>query len=357
MKSNSSVSADRSRVRFALIGTGHFAPWFARYLNEVGELVAICDPSLEARARFFEATQLALPEFDDHEKLLAGVDFDAVAVTGPNHTHKQVTLAAAKAGKHVFCEKMMAPSVADCWEMVRACEAASVRLMVGHKRRLRPPWSRMIELRRELGEVVAISAIGYFDARNEGFGGWWTREAQSGGLLALSGVHELDWMRAMCGDVLAVSAIAAPSIDPRYDFSDSIQVTLKFRSGAVGSLGVSLSYPLLRYRQVCGAEVVTRKGGMRLVSSFQHVDLSWRTFEDDEIRHERCKAMGDDPVGVNEAFLIELGDFVRWITEGSEPCLTWREGLRCVELVEAARHSAKQGGAWISLPLYPAWEK
>lgn len=344
-------------VRFALVGTGNFGPWFARYLNEVGELVAICDPSEKARAGFFEVTQSRLPEFDRFERLLEDGSFDAVTITGPNHLHKEMTIAAARAKKHVFCEKAMAPTVADCWEMVKACQENDVRLMVGHKRRLRPPWARMIELRREVGDPVMISITGYFDGRPDDFKGWWTRESESGGLLMLSGVHELDWMRAMGGEVECVCALSGPQIDPRYDFSDSLQVLLRFRSGAVGSLGVSLSYPLSRYRQVCGADVVTRGGGMRLVTSFNEADLIWQKFKDDEPQREHFEEPSGDPVGVHDAFLREVGDFARWITgETDAPCLTWREGLRCVEVIEAARRSARQNGEWISLPLYPEWE-
>ena len=310
------------KLRFALIGTGNFAPWFARYLNEVGELVAICDPSESARSRFFAAAQLEVPGYASNERMFADRAIDAVAISGPNHMHKEAVMAAARAGKHVFCEKMMALTVPDCWEMVRACEAAGVRLMVGHKRRLRPPWARMIELRKDLGEVAVISLMGYFDARPEEFKGWWVDEGLSGGLLALSGVHELDWMRAMCGDVQALSAVSGPAIDSRYNFPDSIHVSLKFHSGAIGSLAVSLSYPLLRYRQVCGAEVVTRRGGMRLVTSFQQADLSWQGAEENQAHHERFEQPGGDPVGVHEAFRKELGDFVRWIVDDAEPCLS-----------------------------------
>ena len=202
----------------------------------------------------------------------------------------------------------------------------------------------MIQLREQLGQVAAMSIVGYFDARADDFKGWWTRESESGGVLALSGVHELDWMRALCGDVQAVSAVAGPQVDMRYDFSDSIHVTLRFESGAIGFLGVSLSYPLRRYRQVYGAEVTCREGGMRLVTSFQEVDLYWRSLAESEEHHERFEEPGGDPVGANEALRKETREFVRWIVDGTEPCLTWREGLRCVELIEAARRSSKQDG-------------
>ena len=168
------------KLRFALFGVGDFGPYFAPYIREVAELVAICDPNPDAQRAFAEKTGLQLPEFDDPERLLESVDIDAVAITSPNFTHKEIALAAARAGKHVYCEKAMANSVSDCWEMVRACESAGLRLMVGHKRRLRPPWARMIELRNQLGPVAAITACLYYDARPYDHQGWWTRESLCG---------------------------------------------------------------------------------------------------------------------------------------------------------------------------------
>ena len=339
------------KLRFAVIGCGDFAPYFAPYINEVAEVVAICDPRPEGRARFRQLTGLALLEFEDYERLLAEVDLDAVAITSANHTHKAIAIAAARAGRHVFCEKAMAPTVPDCWQMVRACEAANVRLMVGHKRRLRPPWARMIELREQLGPVFAISSCLYHDARPYDFRGWWTRQAQSGGTLPVAGVHTIDWMRAMCGDVATVRAVAAPRIDERYDFPDTMHVELQFCSGALGSLTTSLSYPLLKFRESGGPLVISRDGGMRFVPFLDHIDLYWQHKDDHTPHHERF-----DDLGFDHAFRKEIGDFVRWIIEESQPCLTWVEGLRCVEVMEAARRSAKENGVVTRLPLYPELE-
>jgi predicted dehydrogenase len=95
---------------------------------------------------------------------------------------------------------------------------------------------------------------------------------------------------------------------------------------------------------------------MRLLTFPHHAELHWQLLGESEARQQRFDAKGRDPVGVEFAFRKELGDFVRWVEEGTEPCLTWREGLRCVEVIEAARRSAKQKGSWIQLPLYPELE-
>lgn len=341
----------RQKLRFALFGLGEFGPSFLPYLNEVAEVVAVCDPSAAAIARFQRQMGAAIPAFEHYESLFDLIEVDAIAITTPNFTHKPLTIAAAQRGKHVYCEKSMALDVPECWEMVNACDAAGVRLMVGHKRRLRPPWARMIELREELGEAVAISAISYWNIQQYNYPAWWKRAELTGGTLSLSGVHTIDWMRAMCGDVARVSALAAPQIDPQYTYPDSLHVTLQFHSGAVASFTVSIHSPLLHFRESGGPQVVYRHGGARFVPYMDHIDLDWQRSSEQVAQHERF-----DDLGFDYAYRREVGDFVRWITDGDVPCLTWREGLRCVEVMEAAHRSAQQDGSWQSLPLYPELE-
>ncbi len=340
-----------TKLRFALFGCGDFGPYFAPYIMEIAELVAICDPNPAALAEFSRRVSGSFRDYQHPAQLLDQEDIDAVAIASPNFTHKDIAVQAAQHGLHVYCEKPMAVSVPECWEMVRACDAAGVRLMVGHKRRLRPPWARMIELREKLGDVIAITSCQYYDARPYDLHGWWTRAAQSGGLLDIADVHILDWMRAMCGDIDVVRAQAAPQMDGRFDFPDTMHTELRFHSGAVATLNASLGYPLLKFREAGGPLVVCRHGGMRFVPFLDHIDLYWQHHRDADPHHERF-----DDLGFDHAYRLELGDFVHWIRDGSEPCLTWREGLRCVEGMEAAHRSAAENGSTIQLPLYPELE-
>ena len=98
-------------LRFALFGTGDFGPQFSRYIGEVGQLVAVSEPDSNRLAAFVEQTGLDLDQYTDHQSLLDGTDCDAVAITSPNHTHREIAVAAAGAGKHVYCEKAMANTV------------------------------------------------------------------------------------------------------------------------------------------------------------------------------------------------------------------------------------------------------
>ena len=342
-----------SRLKAAMVGCGGFGTSFAPYVMNHADLVAVCDPNAESRAACLKTLNLDLPQFDDHQSLLAGIEFDAVVIASSNHTHAPLALAAANAGKHIFCEKAMASNVHECWAMVRAAEANGVKLMIGHKRRLRPPWARMIELaQKELGAPLAIEVPGFHDGRLYNFGGtWWAQKEKSGGTFALAGVHPVDWMRGMAGDIRQVSAVAGPRRDRAYDFPDIMAATYVFESGTVGCIQVALDWPLLKFRETFGPQVVCELGGIRLVPTMDYIDLFWTKDGEETIRHERF-----DDLGFDHAYNLEFGDFVCWIAEDRPPCLTWQEGLRCVEAMEAAYHSAEQDGAPVTLPLYPELE-
>jgi predicted dehydrogenase len=97
------TSSGSGRVRVGLVGAGGFGSYTADIIAQIREL------------------QLA-----------------GVAVVTPHNTHRDIAVAAARAGRHVFCEKAMAINAAECHEMIDAAASAGVKLMVGHKRRFRP---------------------------------------------------------------------------------------------------------------------------------------------------------------------------------------------------------------------------
>lgn len=342
------------RLRLGLIGCGDFGKELGRYFQEVADIAALCDVNATGMETTARELGLDVPTFSDYRDLLTTGGLDAVAITAANFVHAEIAVAAARAGLHVYCEKAMARTVPECWDMVRAARENGVKLMVGHKRRLRPPWARMMELTDDglLGEVLAINVAEYCDNRPYNFfDAWWSDPELGGGFFHMHGVHVIDWFRGMCGNARQATALYGPQHDERYGFRDVVHATFQFESGALATLCGGLSYPIHKFRESQGPWGECRNGGFKMVPHLDYIDLYWQRLDEDQTHHERF-----DDLGFDHAFSLETRDFARWVQEDRTPCLTWVEGLRCVELMEAAYHSAEAGGQPVTLPLYPELE-
>ena len=344
----------RHKLRLGLIGCGGFGGTIGSYFLNLADITALCDLDSKATAATARQLSLDVPRYVDYRRMLEKAQLDAVIIATINAVHADITVAAAEAGLHVFCEKAMARTVPECWQMVRACRKNNVRLMIGHKRRLRPPWARMIELTDDslLGDVLSVTVAQYADLRPYNFSdNWWGDPELSGGHFATHGVHVIDWFAALCGRATKVSAYFGPQHKHAYKYPDIIHATYQFRSGALASVSSGMSFPLHEYRESQTPWAQCRHGGFKLVPCIDHIDLYWQRGDSRDIHHERF-----DDLGFEHAFQLEAVDFVRWVTEDRKPCLTWIEGLRCVEMMEAAYRSAEKGGEVIELPLYPELE-
>lgn len=337
-------------LRFGLIGCGSFGVHLGEYLLEVGQIAAVCDVDRQRAEDTAKELALDVPVFTDYAELIKECELDAVAIAAANFVHCEIACAAAQAGLHIYCEKAMAVNLDECWKMVNAAQQNNVKLMVGHKRRLRISWSRMIELTSDecLGQPLAMSVTQYADMRPYEYPGtWWSDPKLSGGPFALLGVHVLDWFRAMCGDVECVSAQFGPQIESGYNFPDVVHALYRFRSGALATINTSFMYPLARFREAQGPTVQCRNGGFKLVPEMETIHLYWKRLDESDTHHEEFSVPDDFP----PAYRREIGDFAAWITEDRKPCMTWEEGLRCVEMMEAAYRSAEIGGQRVDFPL------
>lgn len=341
--------SNRDEVRFALVGCGNFG----RHLASIGQglprmvLTALCSRSQSSVDLARKELGPDLPGFTSVHDLMSGAGelFDAVMICSSNHRHCEQAVAAARAGKHVYCEKAMALTTDECWQMVDAAQEAGVRLMVGHKRRLRPPFVRLKELALsgEVGEPVAIQICSWHHYPPTP--DWWMRKDQAGGLLARVGVHDIDVMRAVMGDVEKVSAVSVPTVTGEADYDECMAVMMRFRSGTVGSLQAGFRFGPLPLRECCAPWIQCTGGGIRMVTHKDCIELIWGP-DPEHLKHERF-----DDLGHRTAFRAELASFADWVLDGTTPVLSWEEGLRCVEVMEAAYRSAGLGSLPIDLPL------
>jgi predicted dehydrogenase len=192
-------------IRLGFIGCGGINRHHAKAIRgEVPglEITAAADVSLEARGAF-EKENPGVALYDDYKAMLEKAAIDAVCIGLPTGLHPEATIAAAKAGKHVFCEKPMAMNLADADKMNRACAAAGVTLMVGHVRRYDPDWGTFKGL-------IESGAIGRPVLWRQTAGGpppaspWFMDAAMGGGPFMDGAVHNWDFANWVFGKPVEV---------------------------------------------------------------------------------------------------------------------------------------------------------
>lgn len=178
-----------------------------------------------------------LPSLDD---LVNTHGIEAVLIATSHDSHLAVAEAAFTARKHVFCEKPMALSVADCRQMIAAADRARRVLLVGQVLRLAPAVKAAGGLLggERFGAPVMASVVRCDQLPRAG---WWTTRAASGGTIFSPGVHEVDLLNMWLGEPVRVQAVGAPKLQPALDYPDSLVTTLGYESGAIASAVLSLS--------------------------------------------------------------------------------------------------------------------
>jgi predicted dehydrogenase len=181
----------------------------------------------------------------DYAAALSDPAINAVVLATPHSLHLEQVLAAARAGKQVFCEKPLALTGSDAKKMLEACKRAGVVLGVGHNRRW---WPAMRELKRivdsgELGTLLHFEAHNSNENSNQVTGGWRTLPAESpGGGMTGAGLHALDALVALAGPVARVRAQLLVRKPPPAPL-DSVTAMLEFESGASGLLATVRATP------------------------------------------------------------------------------------------------------------------
>jgi UDP-N-acetylglucosamine 3-dehydrogenase len=244
-----------SDVRVALIGCGGMGKGLVTQLKTIEDavLVAGADPLEEARSKFAEAFEA--PTFESLDQLLAEVEVDGVIVAVPNDLHAPLTIQAAEAGKHVFCEKPMSLTLASCRAMIDACHKAGVKLQVGQVLRYLPDFQKTLAMiaAGELGEP-RHGAIFRTGRPTETWGRAWRNDpARCGHYLFEVAVHELDFARCVFGKPVAVSGWDTPRVPGKSLWSQATTAVIEFESGAVCVHVEGMFNPIGRSEmEICG---------------------------------------------------------------------------------------------------------
>jgi predicted dehydrogenase len=231
------------KLRICMVGAGRVGKLhsgnFRRYLPD-GEVVALVDSYQGILDE--TGTEFGIQgRYTSLEEALDKSEFDAVVITTPTPTHRPLAVLAAEHGKHVFLEKPMAMSLAECDEIIAACQRNSVHLQLGFMRRFDPDFALAFERiqQGEIGEPMLVKSL----THGPGLPPPWARDLKtSNGNLAEVNSHDLDATRwLMSSNIKRIYMEVANfkgaerGVDTE-NFYDNLITTLKFESGGLGSI-------------------------------------------------------------------------------------------------------------------------
>jgi predicted dehydrogenase len=268
--------------------------------------------------------------YDTMAKLAENPDIDVVYVVTPNALHAEHTIAAAKAGKHVLCEKPMEVSPEKCQQMIEACKAAGKQLAIGYRLHFEPNNLECIRLAREkvFGDLRFIEA---------GFGfpigdpkQWRLNKALSGGGPMMDvGIYALQALRYLSGEEpVAVSAIATTIDKEKFrDIEETLLWQMKFPSGVLGSGNTTY-----RFGGINRFSANAERGWFGMTPAYSYHGLRASRSDGETIQLTDI-----------DQFVAEMDDFAQCILENRPTCVPGEEGLRDMKIITAIYESARTG--------------
>jgi myo-inositol 2-dehydrogenase/D-chiro-inositol 1-dehydrogenase len=325
-------------VRIGIIGAGRIAQIMSAAYSQIREcrLLAVNDVIRKAAERL--AARFNIPTiYDDYRELLACQEVDAVLVCVPTQLHEEVTLAAAQAGKHIFCQKPMALTVEQCERMTEAAESNGVVLQVGFMLRFTPPFGEVKQRLDggEIGTLIAIrSAVFGWEPTDE----WFYDPARGGGVLIDTIIHTFDLYRWYAGEVRTIFAMGDAFVlegARKYQTPDNVMCSFRFKNGAMGELyGTWTSGYGDKTLELYGTggsifvDLLNKQGGQLFIKS---------------PLNDRSSPQGWSNLGImwKYGYLAEAKQFISCVLGDAPPLATGRDGIEAQKLALLASQSIR----------------
>lgn len=315
-------------MRVGIIGAGYVGGLHAAVLarDERVRVAAIHDISRDRVERLASSTGAAIAR--DAEALIEGVD--AVYITTPNTKHTGLALAAIAAGKHVFCEKPMATSIADARAVLDAASQTNALFQVGHNRRFAPVYAA---LKQMLAESAPPHSAHVKMNRGELINPEWVGDPKiTGGFLYETTIHMFDMMRFLFGEVVSLDAVGSSH---EYPETDDFSVLLRFESGMHATLASSADatwlFPFERVEVFCHHRTFATRE-MESISGSEGLDGRYFTQTMQQLSKEE-----------KWGYAQEDRAFVDSVVNGAPVAVTAVDGFKSVELVDACYRAVRSG--------------
>lgn len=336
------------KVKLAVLGAGLIGK---RHIQHVlaepqAELSAVIDPTPLGR-EIAQASGVAW--FPSFAAMIAADRPDGIIVATPNQLHVENGIEAVDAGIPVLIEKPIADDVSDGEKLIRAAEAAGVPILTGHHRRHNPMMQKAKEIidSGELGRVLVANAMFWLFKPDDYFDAGWRRQAGAGPVF-LNLIHDVDNLRYLFGDIVAVQAQESNAVR-RNVVEETAVILMEFASGLLATASVSDSvvapwswemttgenpaYP--KTEEAC--YVVGGTHGSLMIPTLDVWKNGakrswWEPFETHRVAVE-----DEDPLA------LQIRQFCRVIRGEETPLVSGREGLNTLKVITAVKQSAVTG--------------
>ena len=324
-------------LRFAAVGLGDISDMFMRACAQSNrcKVTALVSGHADEKAPKYEALYGISPKsvysYENFDEIAHNREIDAVYIGLPNSMHAEYTIRAAKAGKHVLCEKPMAISSAECQSMIRACRQARVKLMIAYRVHYDPMWQQIRDLARSgaIGDLQGFQG-GFYGQKTSG----WRldRKLAGGGSLFDLGIYPLNTLRWISGEEPTTYAaqVATKRKGPQFaSVEESVEFSMKFASGMLASSGSSYGEDGGCYLSIDGAE-----GNILVQPAFFYEGLKYTGHT------ISGPVSGESPGKQPYQFTLEADHFADCVQNDTEPATPGEEGLKDLFAMEAIYRAA-----------------
>ncbi len=332
----------KTSMRFCVIGAGRAGIIHARNIARrirAAELTALCDADAASLRKAGEELGVSTL-LSDYRAAVVREDIDAVVIVTPTFLHCEIACLAAQNGKHIFLEKPMAVTVAECRRINAAVQQAGVRFQIGFMRRFNEGFRRAWEAvaSGEMGRVMLIKSTG----RGPGGPGAWMYDLRkSNGIVAEVNSHDIDTLRWLTGGeferVYAQGRnFKCPDAREAWpDFYDNVLAQFTFRDETMGVVDGACP---AHYGYDARVEVLCEKG-LLLIGAVEEPGFI-RVTQDGRVTGQAVKSWR---TLFKDAYLAEMEHFVECVSLGRTPRVTGEDGQRAVEAVVAVNESIRTG--------------
>ena len=355
--------AKKGGYGFGIVGCGMIADFHARAIEGMkgGHLACVFSRSKANADRVAKAFDCA--SYQNYKTFLAHPGLDIVAIATPSGAHLEPCVQAAKAGKHIICEKPLEVTLERVDRMIRACDENRVMLAGIFPRRFNEAttvFKRAVDSGR-LGKITLADAyIKWYRTQEYYDSGDWrgTWLLDGGGALMNQSIHTIDLLYYLAGEVASVCAYADRAIHKGIETEDNAVAIVKFKSGALGVIEGSTScfsptgHPAEVH--VCGADgsIFMRD------NAFTVWDFKKKKPSDQKIMQKFRAETGEAGAGAADPRAIDFSghqknfeDAVRSLKGGKKPLIDGKEARKSIEIILAIYRSALKGGKPVRLPL------